>query len=68
LPVNFELRQGAGCAFRGFVAVAFFDQLQLDIGDGAIKHQLTLVHNDRDFETIQRARSLNCLRFRPENN
>jgi hypothetical protein len=37
LPVNFELRQGAGCAFRGFVAVAFFDQLQLDIGDGAIK-------------------------------
>jgi hypothetical protein len=37
LPVNFELRQGAECAFRGFVAVAFFDQLQLDIGDGAIK-------------------------------
>ncbi|CAD5964739.1 Ribonuclease VapC11 [Planktothrix tepida] len=34
----------------------------------AIKHQLTLVHNDRDFETIQRVRSLNCLRFRPENN
>ncbi len=34
----------------------------------AIEHQLTLVHNDRDFETIQRVRSLNCLRFRPENN
>jgi len=34
----------------------------------AIAHQLTLVHNDRDFETIQRVRSLNCLRFRPENN
>ena len=34
----------------------------------AIKHQLILVHNDRDFETIQRVRSLNCLRFRPDNN
>ncbi|MEG4853906.1 PIN domain nuclease [Microcoleus sp. B5-D4] len=33
----------------------------------AIEHQLILVHNDRDFETIQRVRSLNCLRFRPEN-
>lgn len=34
----------------------------------AIEHQLILVHNDRDFETIQRVRSINCLRFRPENN
>ena len=34
----------------------------------AIEHQLILVHNDRDFETIQRVRSLNCLRFQPENN
>ena len=25
----------------------------------AIEHQLVLVHNDRDFETIQRVRSLN---------
>ncbi|MEG4516099.1 MULTISPECIES: type II toxin-antitoxin system VapC family toxin [unclassified Microcoleus] len=33
----------------------------------AIEHQLILVHNDRDFETIQRVRSLNCLRFRPDN-
>ena len=33
-----------------------------------IEHQLILVHNDRDFETIQRVRSLNCLRFRPDNN
>lgn len=34
----------------------------------AIEHQLILVHNDRDFETIQKVRSLNCLRFRPNNN
>ncbi|MEG5000817.1 type II toxin-antitoxin system VapC family toxin [Microcoleus sp. B4-D4] len=34
----------------------------------AIEHQLILVHNDRDFETIQKVRSLNCLRFRPDNN
>ena len=33
----------------------------------AIEHQLILVHNERDFETIQRVRSLNCLRFRPNN-
>lgn len=33
----------------------------------AIEHQLILVHNDRDFETIQRVRSLNCLRFQPDN-
>lgn len=32
----------------------------------AIEYQLTLVHNDRDFEAIQRVRSLNCLRFRSE--
>jgi len=29
----------------------------------AIEYQLTLVHNDRDFETIQQVRSLSCLRF-----
>jgi predicted nucleic acid-binding protein len=34
----------------------------------AIKHQLTLIHNDHDFETIERVRSLNSLRFRPDNN
>ncbi|MEG3849148.1 PIN domain nuclease [Microcoleus sp. herbarium19] len=34
----------------------------------AIEHQLILVHNDRDFETIQRVRSLNGLRFRPDTN
>jgi predicted nucleic acid-binding protein len=33
----------------------------------AIEHQLILVHNDRDFETIQRVRSINCLRFRSNN-
>jgi predicted nucleic acid-binding protein len=33
----------------------------------AIEHQLILVHNDRDFETIQRVRSIDCLRFRPDN-
>ncbi|MGL4503644.1 MAG: hypothetical protein ACRC2M_15295 [Planktothrix sp.] len=37
MPVNFELRQGAGCAFRGFAAMVFFDESQVDIGDGAIK-------------------------------
>ena len=31
----------------------------------AIENQLILIHNDRDFETIQRVRSLNCLRFQP---
>ncbi|WP_370589623.1 PIN domain-containing protein [Tychonema sp. LEGE 07203] len=34
----------------------------------AIEHQLIIVHNDRDFETIQKVRSINCLRFRPDNN
>jgi predicted nucleic acid-binding protein len=34
----------------------------------AIENELTLVHNDRDFETIQRVRELNCLRFQPDNN
>ncbi|MTJ10085.1 PIN domain nuclease [Anabaena sp. UHCC 0204] len=29
----------------------------------AIEHQLTLIHNDRDFETIQQVRPLFCLRF-----
>ena len=34
----------------------------------AIAHQLILIHNDRDFETIATATSLNSLRFRPDNN
>ncbi|MCL1470328.1 PIN domain nuclease [Argonema antarcticum] len=34
----------------------------------ALEHQLILIHNDRDFETIQRVRSLNSLRFQPNNN
>ncbi|WP_339384893.1 PIN domain-containing protein [Tychonema sp. LEGE 06208] len=34
----------------------------------AIEYQLILVYNDRDFETIQKVRSVNCLRFRPDNN
>jgi predicted nucleic acid-binding protein len=33
----------------------------------AIEHQLILIHNDRDFETIERVTSLNSLRFRPDN-
>ncbi|MBP0015770.1 MAG: PIN domain nuclease [Roseofilum sp. SID2] len=31
----------------------------------AIAHHLTLIHNDRDFETIARVTSLNHLRFQP---
>ncbi|HIK11848.1 MAG TPA: PIN domain nuclease [Oscillatoriaceae cyanobacterium M33_DOE_052] len=31
----------------------------------AIEHQLILIHNDRDFETIQRVTTLNSLRFQP---
>ncbi|MBD2313047.1 PIN domain nuclease [Desertifilum sp. FACHB-1129] len=31
----------------------------------ALDNQLILIHNDRDFETIQRVRSLNHLRFPP---
>ena len=34
----------------------------------AIEHQLILIHNDRDFETIATVTSLNSLRFRPDNN
>ena len=34
----------------------------------AIEHQLILIHNDRDFETIARVTSLNNLRFRPDDN
>ncbi|USR92632.1 PIN domain-containing protein [Phormidium yuhuli AB48] len=34
----------------------------------AIAHQLILIHNDRDFETIATVTSLNRLRFRPDNN
>jgi predicted nucleic acid-binding protein len=37
------------------------------IAELASAHQLVLIHNDRDFETIQRVRTLNCLRFRPHN-
>jgi predicted nucleic acid-binding protein len=33
----------------------------------AIENQLTLIHNDRDFNTIQRVRSLVCLHFQPSN-
>ena len=33
----------------------------------AIEHQLILIHNDRDFETIQRVTMLNGLRFQPNN-
>jgi hypothetical protein len=36
LPVDFEFGEGAGCAFCGFGAVVFFDELQVDIGGGAI--------------------------------
>ncbi len=32
----------------------------------SIEYQLTLVHNDRDFETIQTVRSFPCLRFRSD--
>jgi predicted nucleic acid-binding protein len=32
----------------------------------AIDSQLILVHNDRDFATIQQVRALNCLRFQPD--
>lgn len=34
----------------------------------AIEHQLTLIHNDRDFDTIQKVRPLLCLRFQPTTN
>jgi len=34
----------------------------------AIENQLTLIHNDRDFETIQQVRSLVCLRFKSSGN
>jgi len=33
----------------------------------AIEHELILIHNDRDFETIQRVTMLNGLRFRSDN-
>jgi hypothetical protein len=36
LPVDFEFREGAGCAFCGFGAVVFLDELQIDIGGGVI--------------------------------
>jgi hypothetical protein len=36
LPVDFEFCEGAGCAFSGFGAVVFFDELQVDIGGGVI--------------------------------
>ncbi len=31
----------------------------------ALECQLTLVHDDRDFESIQQVRSLSCIRFSP---
>lgn len=34
----------------------------------AIEHSLILIHNDRDFETIERVTSLHGLRFQPDNN
>ncbi len=34
----------------------------------AIESQLTLVHNDRDFDAIQKVRSVYCLRFQPTDN
>jgi predicted nucleic acid-binding protein len=34
----------------------------------AIEHQFILIHNDRDFETLERVTSLNSLRFRPDAN
>ena len=34
----------------------------------AIETQLTLIHNDRDFETIQQVRPLLCLRFSSSRN
>jgi len=34
----------------------------------AIENQLTLVHNDRDFDAIQIVRSLSCVRFQTANN
>lgn len=34
----------------------------------AIEHQLILIHNDRNFETIARVTSLNSVRFRPHDN
>ncbi len=31
----------------------------------AIDYQLTLIHNDRDFDNIQKVRSLTCIHFQP---
>ncbi|MCF3576339.1 hypothetical protein L2E80_13825 [Planktothrix agardhii 1812] len=36
MPVDFEFGESAGCAFCGFGAVVFFDQLQVDVGGGVI--------------------------------
>ncbi len=36
MPVDFEFGESAGCAFCGFGAVVFFDELQVDIGGGVI--------------------------------
>ncbi|WP_293333211.1 PIN domain-containing protein [Microcoleus sp. CAWBG58] len=41
--------------------------IDCSIAELAIAYQLVLIHNDRDFETIQRVRTLNCLGFRPHN-
>ncbi len=34
----------------------------------AIESQLTLIHNDRDFDAIKKVRSVCCLRFQPTEN
>nr|WP_027254514.1 hypothetical protein [Planktothrix agardhii] len=36
MPIDFEIGEGAGCAFCGFGAVVFFDELQVDVGGGVI--------------------------------
>lgn len=35
------------------------------IAQGALEHDLLLIHNDRDFETIAQVRSLQHFRFQP---
>ncbi|WP_315862120.1 PIN domain-containing protein [Picosynechococcus sp. NKBG15041c] len=35
------------------------------IAQTALEHNLLLIHNDRDFETIAKVRSLQHLRFQP---
>ncbi|WP_410503742.1 hypothetical protein [Leptolyngbya sp. 7M] len=35
------------------------------IAQAALEHDLLLIHNDRDFETIAQVRSLQHFRFQP---